>query len=148
MTTNYAMDLIGFIVDAVFVFLYLKKAGNDPTLPVWRKILSLVVLLLTYLLYSPLAKSIGRYSFIRYLIRTSMYFVSLMLFSSIKPSLAFYDAAYVTGICTVVHNVLLAPVFDPLLRANATLLGNRTADFIISVFWVASLAVSRNSLTC
>lgn len=111
-------DVVGYAFDVCFAWLYLGKAAPGAGVPLWRRLAGAVVLLLTFPLYPSGWFAILTNSWLRFGVRVLLYSGFLLLARRISVSLALYDAAFLTAVCTITHNAFLTPLTMPILNTT------------------------------
>ena len=133
------MDVIGFVVDAVFAYFYMRTSDTESEIPLLRKILGVILLLATYILYTRNPQYMIDGAILRYVIRAAIYFVYLVFVCRISPLVSVYQAALAAAICNVVHNVFLATGTNKLLTASVEFSGSRIVNILLAALIVYGL---------
>lgn len=125
------MDGLGFALDVVFAWVYLNTAGHDAALSRARRLLTPLLLLLSYVLYGYTFKAWFTFTPLRFAVRAELYFLCLLVNRGVTPVIALYDGLYTAACVTLIHNAFLSPLTLSLLTAGTAFTASRGFNVLL-----------------
>ncbi|MBQ6216569.1 MAG: GHKL domain-containing protein [Erysipelotrichaceae bacterium] len=133
-------DLVGFLVDTLFAYMVLKRTEGKDDIPDSRKMISLLFLAMTIILYSINLFSAVPVSelrnLIRLLLRILLYYLFVRTYRGSSAMVSLFYSSFCASLYTLCHNIFLTPLTRSFLMATHAFTGIHFLDVFLCILIV------------